>query len=381
MAQRDYISNKNRQVRNGNRRNTSEKHYAGKSPVILIALIVLVLAVFIGGLYFIMNNAPSEEVEKQRLPTASDIPPPPEERWQYISSLESNSAPVTNNENTVQNLEQEALNALIAQQLGTNPQDQTAGQGLPQAQDNVNTTTGLALNPNEPVQPINQPEPATLQPIYTEPLEQAPVTDQSGVTAIPQTDTIITDTTPIIPTGTPPVSDTPQTASTPSLADEQAALEKKRALERQKELEYQYQLEQQALFKKQEQDRIKAEEIIKQNKREAERLAQQQNRPQTQQPQQQQQQPQVAVNNRNSQPVTTNAPAAGWQLQCGSFQDSKRADEVKATLAFKGIQARVVPAGNYNRVMIGPFNNRNQASDAQSRAKSAGAPSCIILAP
>lgn len=376
MAQRDYISNKNRQVRNGNRRNTTEKQYTGKSPIVLIALIVLVLAVFIGGLYFIMNNAPSEEVEKQRLPTANDLPPPPQERWQYISSLESDSAPVTNNEASVQNLEQEALNALIAQQLGTQPQGQNAQPGIAQGQ--VDPATGIALTPIDQAPPVAQPEPTTLQPIYTEPTGQVP-TEQ--VATAQSNETLITPPIQEAPPVVEPLPE-PTTAATPkpqSLAEQQIELDKKRALERQKELEYQYQLEQQALFKKQEQDRLKAEEIIKQNKLEAERLAKlNQPQPQVQQPRVQQPQ---TTNTRVNQAPQANAPAAGWQLQCGSFQETKRADEVKATLAFKGIQARVVPAGNYNRVMIGPFNNRNQASEAQARAKSAGAPSCIILAP
>lgn len=416
MAQRNYIPNKNRQVRtngNGNRRNTTIKQSNSRSPIILIALVVLVLIVFIGGLYMIMNNAPDELVEQQRTPASNELPPLPPERWQYTTTLESNSEPVINNDGSVQNLEQEALNALLAQQQGVggttqinqpavDPNQLTTLPSQPQQPNTPNN--GSIANANSSLPIDNTP---SLQPVYTDPtltngqnerlnIGQAPTT----INNLPNSKGTEINNNPL-PTNALPSKAT----ATPNTANNQTTV----AIDRQKELEAEFKAEQQALLrkqeqerlkvkeqerlkaqeqeklrvqeqerlKKQEQDRLKAEEIVRQNKIEAERLAA------IEQERERKRKEQAAVVNKNPQTISPNSskPVIGWQLQCGSFSDAKRAQEVKALLAFKGVQSQVVPAGNYNRVMIGPFNNRSQANDMQARAKSAGAPSCIILSP
>ncbi|MCG8156029.1 cell division protein FtsN [Brenneria goodwinii] len=69
-----------------------------------------------------------------------------------------------------------------------------------------------------------------------------------------------------------------------------------------------------------------------------------------------------------------------WMVQCGSFKSMEPAESVRAQLAFAGIESRIASNGGWNRIMLGPYNNRAAADKMLQRLKEAGASSCIPLA-
>ncbi len=69
-----------------------------------------------------------------------------------------------------------------------------------------------------------------------------------------------------------------------------------------------------------------------------------------------------------------------WVVQCGSFKTMEPAESVRAQLAFAGIESRIASSGGWNRIMLGPYNNRATADSMLQRLKGAGASNCIPLA-
>ncbi|MEE3651503.1 MULTISPECIES: cell division protein FtsN [unclassified Brenneria] len=69
-----------------------------------------------------------------------------------------------------------------------------------------------------------------------------------------------------------------------------------------------------------------------------------------------------------------------WIVQCGSFKSMEPAESVRAQLAFAGIESRIASNGGWNRIMLGPYNNRAAADKMIQRLKDAGTSSCIPLA-
>ncbi|MCD1125858.1 cell division protein FtsN [Jinshanibacter sp. LJY008] len=86
-----------------------------------------------------------------------------------------------------------------------------------------------------------------------------------------------------------------------------------------------------------------------------------------------------------STPKTTSQTAAQaqnqrWIIQCGSFKALDQAESVKVNLAFSGIESRISTSGGWNRVILGPYNNREAADKTLQRLKSSGVSSCIPVA-
>src|SRR5476649_2478042 len=72
--------------------------------------------------------------------------------------------------------------------------------------------------------------------------------------------------------------------------------------------------------------------------------------------------------------------AQHFMVQCGSFKGTDQAESQRAKLAFEGFEGRITTGGGWNRVVIGPYNNRSGADGTLSRLKSAGISGCIPLA-
>lgn len=79
------------------------------------------------------------------------------------------------------------------------------------------------------------------------------------------------------------------------------------------------------------------------------------------------------------EPVTPTETQAGDQLflQAGAFSDPRRAEEIKAAIAFSGLVARVEPTQTasgqtVHRVMLGPFANSQALDQAKSSLASNG---------
>lgn len=68
-----------------------------------------------------------------------------------------------------------------------------------------------------------------------------------------------------------------------------------------------------------------------------------------------------------------------FMVQCGSFKGTDQAESQRAKLAFEGFEGRITTGGGWNRVVIGPYNNRSGADGTLSRLKSAGISGCIPL--
>ena len=64
-------------------------------------------------------------------------------------------------------------------------------------------------------------------------------------------------------------------------------------------------------------------------------------------------------------------------LQCGAFKNRAQAENLQGRLAMTGFNAQVQVNGEWNRVRIGNFANRDAAMQAQSKAKSVA--DCVVI--
>lgn len=64
-------------------------------------------------------------------------------------------------------------------------------------------------------------------------------------------------------------------------------------------------------------------------------------------------------------------------LQCGAFKNRAQAENLQGRLAMTGFNAQVQVNGEWNRVRIGNFANRDAAMQAQSKAK--GVADCVVI--
>lgn len=79
-----------------------------------------------------------------------------------------------------------------------------------------------------------------------------------------------------------------------------------------------------------------------------------------------------------TKPVETVAAGSKrFGLQCGAFKNRAQAESLQGRLAMAGVNAQVLEAGEWNRVRVGPFPNREGAVQAQDKAKEVI--SCVII--
>ncbi|THA11050.1 cell division protein FtsN [Rodentibacter pneumotropicus] len=64
-------------------------------------------------------------------------------------------------------------------------------------------------------------------------------------------------------------------------------------------------------------------------------------------------------------------------LQCGAFKNRAQAENLQGRLVMAGINAQVMVNGEWNRVRVGPFANRDVAVQTQDKAKSVTG--CVII--
>ncbi|MDX7991964.1 cell division protein FtsN [Xenorhabdus littoralis] len=67
-----------------------------------------------------------------------------------------------------------------------------------------------------------------------------------------------------------------------------------------------------------------------------------------------------------------------WMLQCGSFRAIEPAESVRASLAFAGIESQITTKDNWNRVILGPYKNKESAEKMRGRVAGAGVSDCIL---
>ncbi|OOF69922.1 cell division protein FtsN [Rodentibacter caecimuris] len=64
-------------------------------------------------------------------------------------------------------------------------------------------------------------------------------------------------------------------------------------------------------------------------------------------------------------------------LQCGAFKNKTQAENLQARLTLSGLNTTIVSSEEWNRVRVGPFNNRESAVQAQEKAKSVTG--CVVI--
>ncbi|OOF57712.1 cell division protein FtsN [Rodentibacter myodis] len=85
------------------------------------------------------------------------------------------------------------------------------------------------------------------------------------------------------------------------------------------------------------------------------------------------------VETKPTETKSTETAASGkrFGLQCGAFKNRAQAENLQGRLVMSGVNAQVVVAGEWNRVRVGPFPNRDGAAQAQDKAKSIAG--CVII--
>ncbi len=86
--------------------------------------------------------------------------------------------------------------------------------------------------------------------------------------------------------------------------------------------------------------------------------------------------------------VEIDLPATGvvssgiYQMQCGSFRQESQANEMKARIAFQGMEAQVRRSegtnGIWYRVVLGPFPNKREAETNRHKMQKSGINTCQI---
>ncbi|MBT0587712.1 SPOR domain-containing protein [Alteromonas oceanisediminis] len=71
-----------------------------------------------------------------------------------------------------------------------------------------------------------------------------------------------------------------------------------------------------------------------------------------------------------------------YLLQCGSFRQEARAEEMRAQIAFVGLEAAVRPSdgsnGRWYRVVLGPFDSKRDAERGRHTIRDTGIRTCQI---
>ncbi|MGL5664551.1 MAG: SPOR domain-containing protein, partial [Shewanella sp.] len=81
--------------------------------------------------------------------------------------------------------------------------------------------------------------------------------------------------------------------------------------------------------------------------------------------------------------VSTRTPQQ-YQLQCASFRQESQANQMKAVIAFQGLEAQVRQiegtSGTWYKVILGPYERRRDAERKRHTLQNAGINGCQLLA-
>ncbi|KFZ37804.1 sporulation protein [Shewanella mangrovi] len=81
-------------------------------------------------------------------------------------------------------------------------------------------------------------------------------------------------------------------------------------------------------------------------------------------------------------PEKANQPTRPYQMQCGSFRKDSQAQELKAVIAFQGLEAQVRKvngsSGDWYKVILGPYDHKRQAERDRHTLQRAGVNGCMI---
>ncbi|NMP29469.1 cell division protein FtsN [Rahnella sp. SAP-1] len=336
MAQKDYVS----RGRSGARRKKSTSRKKSSSPMIpktMVVFAVAVVVVFIGGLYFITHN---KSEEAQILPAhaprpGNGLPPKPAERWRYIKELENRQMGVqtpteptsggdVSSKTQLTPEQRQLLEQMQADMRQTPTQLSEVPYNDPTQVSRTQAAKQQSSQPTFMQQPVRAPQP---QPTPTQPRPRpVQVAPQATIT---QSKPVVTQPKPVVVQPKPVVT-------------------QPRAMITQAKPEH---------IKPQQPASVQAAPAAA---------------------------PAVIAEKPAEKPKEAEKPkdqpkSQRFLLQCGSFHGTDQAESYRAKLAFEGFEGRVTTSGGWNRVVIGPYNNRAGADGTLSRLKNSGITGCIPL--
>ncbi|ABZ78405.1 Sporulation domain protein [Shewanella halifaxensis HAW-EB4] len=81
-------------------------------------------------------------------------------------------------------------------------------------------------------------------------------------------------------------------------------------------------------------------------------------------------------------PETSDKPKRPYQMQCGSFRKESQANELKAIIAFQGLEAQVRKvkgsSGMWYKVVLGPYDKKRDAERQRHVLQNSGTNGCQI---
>jgi len=324
VAQKDYVG-RGRSTGTRRKTNSRSKKRSGGSGVstFMIVLAVAVLVTFVGGLWFIANHKKEETpIIPDHKAVGNGLPPKPEERWRYIKELENRQILVPTPTEPSSGGEMHSQTQLTAEQRQLLEQMQADMRQQPTQLNEV---------------PWNEQTPAQRQQTLQRQQQQTQLQQQSRMQQQQSQQQTRTQQTQQM-----------QQAQQPTRSTQQQPVQ---------------QAQQPVRTQQQTQAPPKAAPIT----------------PVTREPARQSE---IAA-----QPKVENKPKDAekekpqrWMVQCGSFKGTEQAESVRAALAFEGFESRITTGGGWNRVVIGPYNNRAGADGALKNLRGSGHSNCIPLA-
>ena len=77
------------------------------------------------------------------------------------------------------------------------------------------------------------------------------------------------------------------------------------------------------------------------------------------------------------------APTHRYQMQCGSFRTRPQADQMKAVIAFQGLESDISKVrgttGDWYKVSLGPYDRKRQAEKHRHILQKAGIDGCFLM--
>ncbi|AQS40436.1 sporulation related protein [Shewanella psychrophila] len=77
------------------------------------------------------------------------------------------------------------------------------------------------------------------------------------------------------------------------------------------------------------------------------------------------------------------APTHNYQMQCGSFRTQSQADQMKAVIAFQGLESDISKVrgttGDWYKVSLGPYERKRQAEKHRHILQKAGIDGCFLM--
>ena len=339
MAQKDYVGRGRSTGTRRKKSNGRSKKRGGGSGVskIMVGLAVAVLVTFVGGLWFIAHHKKEEEtpVIPDHKAAGNGLPPKPEERWRYIKELENRQITVPTPVEPSAGGEVHSPTQLTDEQRQLLEQMQADMRQQPTQLNEV---------------PWNEQTPAQRQQTLQRQQQQTQLQQQSRQAQSQYQQ--------------------PQIQTQPV---QQQQVQRQQQIQQQ-QVQRQQQMQQQQA---QRQQQMQQQQVQRQQQIQQQQVQRQQQVQQQHMLPQHTQQPTVAHQQPKAEKPVEKEKSQRWMVQCGSFKGTDQAESVRASLAFEGFESKITTGGGWNRVIVGPYNNRASADSTLKRLRGNGHSNCI----